>query len=231
VRTSTFRLNALYNTRLSCSFTGCKNRRKAVGRYCAAHARTSACFGHPLGHLITKKQYASHVKMACRLLKRLDGHPALPVAFDVMRRLLTQGEEPTKPRPLRTNPKWLLWRELDRLHDVTPQEALAVVVGAWLFAFFNSRQLPSDARLTYQLGQSVLRLRQLAVVRSYYDHSTGKVDNTHRTPPGLAVGLLGKRIREQLAPFLGNITQLVEQEHQQSAARAMALRQPLTTPA
>ena len=228
MRPNNYRLNIAYNERRPCSLTGCPKHRKALSRYCDTHARTSGCYGHPLGHLIAKQKYAGHVKMARRILKRLEGHPALIASLDVVRGLLERGEEPTKPRPLRTNARWLLWREMTRLDDVTPQEVLATVVGVWLFSHFQPRVLPSDARLTFMLGQAVLRLRPLAVIESHYDPSTGKVDNDYRPPPGRAVGLIGGRVRRLLSPFFANICVLVEKEHQENAARAAALRTPLS---
>jgi hypothetical protein len=110
---------------------------------------------------------------------------------------------------------------------VEPLEALETIVGVFLYSWMNPRELPSDARLTYQLAQSVLRLRQLVVVRSHFDPETGKVENDYRVPPGLAVAFLGKRIRTQLAPFLANVTALVEAEDQKQQERVRALYTPL----
>jgi hypothetical protein len=168
------------------------------------------------------------VKLAKKLFKRLDGNPALTAALEITRDLITPGQQPTAPKPLRLNPRYLLHRELQRLQDVEPQAALAAVVGIWLYSFHMPRQLPDDRRLTYAIGHAVLRLRPLTITRSRYDHATGKVQNVHRPPAGLAVGLLGRRSRTELAPFLANLTALLEDDHRRATERATALRTPLT---
>jgi hypothetical protein len=199
-----------------------------VSAYCANHARKLAYYGHVEGRLIAKNAYASYVKLARKLLKKLDGHPALTAAVETMTALLVPGEEPTAPKPLKFNARWLLWRELRRLDGVQPRDALATVLGVWLLSFHHPRILPDDVRLTYALAQAVLRMRPLAVATSHYDYETDTVDNRHRPIPGLACGLLGRRIRTELAPFLGNVTAALEAEHRRTAEQAMALREPIT---
>jgi len=226
------RRRSLENRRLPCSVNGCTRRRKMVSAYCPTHGRHVALFGHHAGRYIRKQEYASYVNLARRLFRRLDasGHPALGAALSVVAALTLLGEQPRAPKPLRLNPRWLLWRELQRLEDVEPKVALAAVVGTYLYSYHQPRQLPDDQRLTYALAHAVFRLRPLAITRSYYNHETGTVENTHRPPSGLACGLLGSRLRNALAPFFVSLTEYVEQEHQRSAEQAMALRTPLTTP-
>jgi hypothetical protein len=232
VRRSNFRIATILNTRKPCDFPACTNRRKAVGRWCAAHMRLCTLYGHPQGHLITKAQYWSYVKMARRILKRLEAthHPALTAALDITGRLLARGPEPRRTTYAATSARYLLWRELERIEDVTPMQMLETVVGVFLFSHHQPRILPSDNRLTYQIGQAVFRLRPLTVSRSYYNDDSGKVENTYRVPSGQAVGLLGRRLRTSLAPFLANVVQTVEQQHREQAEQAMALSSALSTP-
>lgn len=212
---------------LTCSITGCRYRRNGLSRHCSWHTTCVRKYGHAQGRQIQKQQYVSYVRLARKLFKRFEGHPALVAALDTMRTLLTPGEEPTG-KPLRLNARWLLWRELQRLDDITPQAALAAVAGIWLYSYTHSRQLPDDNRLTYALANAVFRLRPLAVARSMWNHDTGKVEKETRPPGALAISLLGSRIRNELAPFLANITAWLEEDYRQASEKAFAMSQPFT---
>lgn len=226
---SSAKLRALDNRRLPCAVQGCQYHRSFVGQYCSWHQTCQKRYGHPLGRLIRKQEFTSYAKLARKLFKKLEDHPALTAAVYTVGALLAPGEEPRAPKPLRLNPRWLLHRELQRVHGIEPRNALAAVVGMWLFSYHQPRQLPDDQLLTYSLALAILRMRPLAITRSHYDHKSDKVENTYRCVSGLACGLLGSRLRNALAPFFLSLVALIEQEQQRATEQAMALRTPLVT--
>jgi hypothetical protein len=155
-------------------------------------------------------------------------HPGLPVALDIVGRLLKPGTEPTLPKPLRLNPAYLLHRELLRLTDVTPEEALASVVSVWLFALRNPKAFPDDRRsVDYAMGRAVLKLRPLAVATARWDHEENRQHIRYRAIPGLAAGFLGRQLRKHLGVFLIRLSEYIDQRHEQELQRKLALSRPI----
>jgi len=199
-----------------------------VAAHCSDHGRRLTYFGSTSGRAIQKQEIAPYVKLARQAIKKLGASQAVVAALDTMRTLLNPGEEPAMPRPLRMNERWLLWRELLRLHNVTPHEALAATAGVWMYAIRNPRDLPDDARLTYALGRAVLKLRAFEVVGSHWNDALQREETKYRVLPGLASGLLGRRIRKSLGVFYLSLARFIDQQHEAALQRAAALRTPLT---
>jgi hypothetical protein len=219
------------NQQKPCAVPGCTKRRTGITRHCAWHRTAQRKYGHALGRAITKQEYAGYVEMAEVAFERMGAdHPALVAAVDIMRTLLDPGHEPIRGKRPTHNPRWMLWRELERLRGTDPKEALAVVVGVWMLSIGRPQDLNDDIRLTYALAQAIFRMRPFEITRSHYDDSTGTVENRGRVPGGLAVGLFGRRVRNALAPFLSNIADALEQEYKarcEKVAQEAALRTPI----
>jgi hypothetical protein len=221
-------IRALDNARLPCSVDGCSHRRRMVSLWCELHGARLTYHGSVHGRNISKSEIASYVRLARKLFKKMEGHPALLAAESIMASLLNPGEEPRVDKARRpSHPGYLLHRELLRLEGVESREALAAVVGCYLYSFHQPRQLPDDVRLTYALARSVLKLRPRAVIGSRWNNDAQRAENNYRPIPGQASALLGRQLRTSLAPFLANLTAKIEADHQRTAERAMALRTPL----
>jgi hypothetical protein len=140
--------------------------------------------------------------------------------------ILNPGEEPSRGKRggrLRLNPRYHLWKELWRLQrdSVKPREALEAIIGVWLMSYYDPRTLPDDERLTYALANAVLRLAPLYSQKRWTRRG---MHVTTQAPGALAVGLLGRRLRDALAPFFVNVVQALEAEYQAQVQKASDLR-------
>ncbi len=220
---SSARAYAATNRRLPCDARGCRFRRNFTSRFCSRHRTKLRLYGSPEGRYIRKLEYGGYVKIVRQFFARHANHVALQAAEDAVRAILTPAREQPHGRHLRLSPTYQLWRELSRLQSarVEPREALETVVAVWLLSYHQPRVLPDSERLTYALANAVLRLAPLDAVKGW-DHIAGKPWSVSRTPGALAVGLLGRRLRDALVPFLVNVVQSLEADHdtQQKHLRA-----------
>jgi hypothetical protein len=214
-----------------CSVPDCEKPRNCISRFCTWHKDANRRYGHPLGRIIEKQELAGYVQMAKTAFKRMgDQHPALVAAVDLMQTHLDPRQEPNRGKRPSHNPRWALWRELERLRGVDPTDALAVAVAVWMFSAANPRELPDNARLSYALAHCIFRMKPLGVRTSRYKPTTGTFVNKSHIPGGQAAGLLGRRLRAALAPFLVNITEALEEEYRarcEKASQEAALRTPI----
>ena len=224
------KLRSITTKKKPCDVPQCPNRRVYVGRYCAFHQLRNRAYGNPFGRSISKEEVAPYLKIVRRTLKQLQANASVVAAMDTLRPLLDPGAEPTMPKPLRLNARWLLHRELRRIEDegAKVEEALAATAAVWMFALRNPRELPDDIRLTYALGRAVLKLRRLACSRVYWNDELQREEKTYRAVPGLASRLLGQRVRRQLGVFFLNLVAHIDQQHEAALVRAAILRQPIT---
>jgi hypothetical protein len=221
------------NEQLPCSVPGCPKRRSFTSQYCATHAKKRARYGDPRGSCIRKDDLRSYRKLAQKLLRRFNDHPATLAALSVMSALLAPGDP---VRFHKASARYYLHRELTRLASgdppVSPREALEIVLAVYLFSYFQPRQIRNDGDgLSHQLAYAVFRLRQLTVIESHYDHETGKVENIARKLSGQALGRYGRLLRLKLGPFVANVLKLVEEEERRKQEQIRAMYTPLAAEA
>src|SRR5688572_25925496 len=120
------RIRALTITRLPCTVEGCPQRRRMVSLWCELHGNRLTYHGSVHGRNISKSEIASYVRLALKLFKKMESHPALLAADSIVGNLLSPGEEPRVDKARRrAHPRYLLHRELLRLDGVVePREAL-----------------------------------------------------------------------------------------------------------
>jgi hypothetical protein len=216
------RIRAVHNRRRPCDLPGCRYRRSFTSRWCCNHADNLRQYGHPLARHIFRREYEGHVKYARRFLTRHAQHPAVIAALEVVDGLLQPGHQPAVRR---LSEHYQLWKELVRLERerLQPREVLDVILGLFLFSCHNPRVLPDDQRLTYALANAVFRCRPLYSRKQW----TGTEVKSIPQPPGaLAVGLLGNRLRDALAPFVGNVLHALEVEYRAEERKARQLKVP-----
>ncbi len=175
-----------------------------------------------LWHLLCcfqQSKLRSFVEQARRFFDRHADHPATQAAVEYLDNLLKEGAAASR--------RSKLYGQLDRLYqqDLRGREALEIVAGVWLFAYYRPRSLPDDQRLTFMLAHALLRARsRTPIIRDYGERRT----RYYRRSGAKVRRALGEGLRQSLGGILRNMTDALEAEYQQRQERARKLLTPFS---
>jgi hypothetical protein len=135
----------------------------------------------------------------------------LAAAVDLITTILDPGEEPR--RTGHVDARYLKWRELHRIKDVSRRLALEVAAAVFCAVWDQPRLLPDDREsFSRAIARAVLKLREQSGY-AVWDPRTHKLRKHRVHPPGaLVVAPLGRELREALAPFFVQVSQALDAE-------------------
>jgi hypothetical protein len=196
--------------RRPCRVDECTQMAQTVSRFCPRHLKAFTRHGHEEGRAIRTFELRPYRALAATLLKRFGDRRDVKAALQWLQKMLDKSPEDAAGV------------ELQRLKSqgVTPAEMFRAALAVWAFHRDRPRSLPDDARLTYALGRTIVRLRRR---RRVFARSSLRLQ-TFNVPPH-AFAYVGLRIRECLPVLFERLIALEEQEHQQEAALRLLIRE------
>ena len=184
------------NERLECKFPQCGKPQRGLGAYCTQHETKAQRYGHPTASFIPPARYSCETEEVEHFMIRFRDHPTLVAAIKWFNDWIERAVIGI-PVPGRI--------DFRRLYDagIRGPDCVKAVLSVWLYANRNTGRLPDDARLTFMLALSVLRLAPHE--RKYYwNKKEGKETYYLRTISTKTRREVGKQIRQSLGVFTYN---------------------------
>jgi len=204
-----------------CAITGCHRRRRHTSKFCRPHERRVYLYGHHAGRYISKQDIASYRRKLSSFLDRYAETPQVTTALGVVEELLRS------PSSHASNASSRLSALVS--DGVSARDVLEVAGAVWMYSWSRRGALPDDARLTYQLGYSVLSLRPLPQRARHRPAPWGQPTETVKTitPGGPARRAVGEFLRTRLGIFYTRVIEALAAESKLVTARQEDERQTL----
>lgn len=206
------------NTRKKCKLDSCYMPRVGFTGYCNYHERNAYWHGHPLSKLTKPKEYEGDKEAVAELFRDNSQHAGLLSATAWADQWLADS---VAGRASAVAPM-----EMSRLaaHGVKGLDVVTECAALWLLSTRHPSRLQDDIRLTYAMGNGVLRLAPLEKRSIWRGTRIGKFRSYQ--PPGKTRRLIGEHVRSVLGHFLMNVSQAVLAKAAEADERQVALSTP-----
>lgn len=203
------------NTRQECAADNCDRLRSGLSRYCRAHERTTARYGHPNAYPIKKADYQWAVEKVSAIFTANSQHEGLKAALGWTQQWLDSA--------LAGEVAVAGYLDLQRLdaHGVTALDILTAAAAFHVYEATRVRPFPDQRAADFAMSLAVLHLAPR-------ECRTGHVSGKPMYVPyrGAALRGIGQSIRKVLPGFLANVRQAIEGEK----AQLDSLRTAFTAP-
>lgn len=207
------------NSLRQCSASGCVSPRSRISPHCVQHTTRRNRYGHPLGRMITRKEYeVEHTEVSTFIAANLN-HPAVTAALKWIEQWLVGSFNGDRTMPAH--------HDMARLHNqcVTPVAILTVAAALWVYSQRRPARLPDDLRLTYAMSLAVLGL--IPREQRRVPAQVGKPSHSYpKQHSALARRDIGGRLRRSLVALFVNINEGLNRQEEQRREQAAALRVP-----